>query len=437
MRLVLIASTLLLAGAAPQEQPAGAPSSAPTARPTNVVLIMADDLGYECIAANGGTSYSTPRLDRMAAEGIRFTDCHSTPLCTPSRVQIMTGQYSFRNYERFGYLNPKERTFGNVFQDAGFATCIVGKWQLTYGDVDERRPATFGFDTWCLWNAGQAKKWRYQDPLLNVDGDIKRFHGEYGPDVCLDHGLRFIEEHADDPFFVYFPMILPHAPFVRTPDTAHLGEGGSRQENFSAMVTYMDKLVGRLLDRLVELDIDENTLVLFVGDNGVNRTLKSDWNGSSVAGGKSFTTHAGTHVPMIAWWPGTAEPAVLDDLVDLTDFLPTIADVSGIEIGDGTPCDGRSFAPRLRGEAGDPRDWIFCHYDPRWDVPGRPGRYAYDGRHKLYDDGRLYDVRADRVEEAPLGADDDSTAPARAALQAVLDSMPAWTPPEKAVRPGR
>src|SRR5690554_6870563 len=123
----------------------------------NIVLIMADDMGYECLGVNGSTEYKTPNLDRLAREGIRFENCYSQPLCTPSRVKIMTGKYNFRNYEDFGYLNPKEKTFGNLFKEAGYATCIAGKWQLNGlnrdnpGNQDVTRPNHFGFDEYCLW----------------------------------------------------------------------------------------------------------------------------------------------------------------------------------------------------------------------------------------------------------------------------------------------
>ena len=122
----------------------------------NIILIMADDMGYECLSCNGGLSYSTPMLDELAASGIRFTNCYQ-PLCTPSRVKIMTGKYNFRNYEYFGYLDETEFTFGTLMKEAGYATCIAGKWQLnglSYnlpGYDDNSRPHLFGFDEYCLW----------------------------------------------------------------------------------------------------------------------------------------------------------------------------------------------------------------------------------------------------------------------------------------------
>ncbi|MBT7068865.1 MAG: sulfatase-like hydrolase/transferase, partial [Verrucomicrobia bacterium] len=158
------------------------PVSAATERPAkqpNIVLIMADDLGFETIGCYGAKDYKTPHIDALAAKGVRFNHCYSQPLCTPSRVQIMTGRYNHRNYEGFGYLNPKEVTFGNVLKKAGYQTCIAGKWQLC-GDAST--VTAFGFDEHCLWNmhsyrggtpnAKEPKEWfsRYDAPTLYRNG---------------------------------------------------------------------------------------------------------------------------------------------------------------------------------------------------------------------------------------------------------------------------
>ncbi|MCP4450008.1 MAG: sulfatase-like hydrolase/transferase, partial [Planctomycetes bacterium] len=139
----------------------------------NILLIMADDLGYECVGANGGTSYQTPVLDRLAATGMRFEHCYAQPLCTPSRVKIMTGIYNVRNYVKFGVLDRKQTTFAHLFKKAGYATCIAGKWQLGK-EVDA--PQHFGFDEFCLWQyfRGNTDKaghdTRYENPHLEING---------------------------------------------------------------------------------------------------------------------------------------------------------------------------------------------------------------------------------------------------------------------------
>lgn len=186
---------------------AGGAGAAAGERP-NIVLIMADDMGFECVGANGGESYKTPNLDNLAVTGVRFEQCYSQPICTPSRVQIMTGIYNSRNYLRFGLLDPQAYTFGNLLKDAGYATCVVGKWQLD-GGFDA--PGRFGFDEYCLWQVTRRPN-RYPNPGLEVNGqEIDYKNGQYGPDIVSDYACDFIERHAggDQPFFLYYPMILP------------------------------------------------------------------------------------------------------------------------------------------------------------------------------------------------------------------------------------
>ena len=149
----------------------------------NLILIMADDLGYETIGANGGTSYKTPNLDKLAATGARFTHCYVQPLCTPTRVQLMTGLYNIRNYINFGNMNPKAVTFANHLKPAGYATCITGKWQLGH---DLELPKKFGFDEYCLWQHTRRPA-RYANPGLEINGVEKNYSsGEYGPDLVND-----------------------------------------------------------------------------------------------------------------------------------------------------------------------------------------------------------------------------------------------------------
>ena len=178
-------------------------------RRPNVILIMADDLGYETIGANGGTSYPTPNLDRLAAGGMRFTHCYVQPLCTPTRVQLMTGRYNVRNYVNFGQMDPQAVTFGNRFKEAGYLTCVAGKWQL---GQDPQLPKKFGFDEHCLWQHTRRPP-RYVNPGLEINGVAKDFgQGEYGPDLVNEYAIDFIKRHRERPFFLYYPMILTHGP---------------------------------------------------------------------------------------------------------------------------------------------------------------------------------------------------------------------------------
>ncbi len=201
----------------------------------NLILIMADDLGYETLGANGGTSYKTPQLDRLAASGTRFTHCYVQPLCTPTRVQLMSGQYNIRNYVRFGFLKPGTVTFANLLRDHGYQTGIAGKWQLGQA-VD--LPKQFGFDEACLWQHTRRPP-RYANPGLEYNGVEKDFkNGEYGPDLVNDFAIDFVTRHRDGPFLLYYPMMLTHGPYLPTPDSKDWdpkaeGEPGDKNRSIS------------------------------------------------------------------------------------------------------------------------------------------------------------------------------------------------------------
>lgn len=414
---------------------------AQTARP-NIVLVMADDLGYETLGAYGSASYRTPELDRLAEGGMRFTHTYSQPLCTPSRVQIMTGRYNHRNYTNFGVLPRGEITFAHVLQAAGYATAISGKWQLRGHDTQWAQvegqgqlPDEAGFDEYLLWQVHAERRdgERYAEPLVERNGSEPFVvEGGYGPDVFTDFLLDFIERQVTgrpgQPFFAYYPMALPHDPFVPTPDSA--GWDGDRYASdpayFADMVSYMDKVVGRIVRRLDELGVRDETLVLFTGDNGTSRRITSRMaDGTTVAGDKGRPTDGGTRVPFIASWPGAIPGGrVSDALVDFTDFLPTLADAAGAELPADRKLDGHSLMPLLRGEVDEVRDWIFCDYTPRW-ANLVDARFARDRRYKLYADGRFYDVSADVLEERPLPDSGLSTpaATAQRRLQTVLIEM--------------
>lgn len=369
----------------------------------NVVLIMADDLGYETIGANGGTSYKTPVLDRLAGTGVRFDRCYVQPLCTPTRVQLMTGSYNVRNYVTFGSMDPKAVTFGNIFKDAGYATCIAGKWQL---GADRSLPKKFGFDEHCLWQHTRRPP-RYANPGLEINGQEKDYrNGEYGPDLVNDYALDFITRHKDKPFFLYYPMILTHGPYQPTPhsptwDPKAVGEAVNRDEkHFGHMVEYMDKLMGEVVAHLDRLGIRGNTLLVFLGDNGTGRGTRSMMGDRTVVGGKGLTTAAGMHVPLIVSWPGKiASGRVCSDLVDSTDFLPTISEAAGVTAPAVLKIDGRSFLPQLRGETGNPRQWIYSWYSPRGE---NLREFVFNQRFKLYRTGEFYDLAKDSAENAPL-----------------------------------
>ena len=405
----------------------------------NVVLVLIDDFGYECVTANGGESYKTPVMDKLAATGVRFEQCHVQPLCTPTRMQLMTGLSNRRNYTHFGHMDPSQRTFGNVFKEAGYATCITGKWQLSNGFEG---PAHFGFDEYCLWQLTR-RPGRYKNPGLEINGKLHDYTmDEYGPDIVSDYALDFISRKKDEPFFLYYPMMLTHAPYDATPDSpdyieskAAKGRGARKNDplgHFPDMVAYTDKLIGKLVAKLEELHFRDNTVLLILGDNGTGRGTPSRFKGQDVAGGKGLTTTWGTHVPAIGNWPGHfASGKVCTDLIDATDFLPTLCAAAQVPVPEAPKLDGRSFLPQLMGEKGTPRDWLYSWYNPSGG-PTAQAEFAHDADFKLYTDGRFYAVQADDKEKSPLVGDalDEKAKAAKIKLQAALKQFEGPRPPE-------
>ena len=403
---------------------ANAPQAATTKKP-NLILIMADDLGYETIGANGGTSYRTPVLDKLAATGARFEHCHVQPLCTPTRVQLMTGQYNVRNYLNFGTLDPRAVTFGNLLKDAGYETCITGKWQL---GRDADLPKKFGFDEACLWQHTRRPP-RYANPGLEFNGVERNYaNGEYGPDLVNEFAMDFIARQAGRPFFLYYPMMLTHAPYQPTPDSRDwdpkaTGERESQNaRHFGEMVEYMDKLIGKLVAKLDALGLRNNTLIVFVGDNGTGKGTRSMMGDRVVIGGKGTTTSAGMHVPLIVNWPGRVPAKVHSDLVDSTDFLPTLLAAAGEKPPAGLKLDGHSFLPQLRGEPGQPRDWVYSWYSPRQGADLTVREFAFNQRFKLYRTGEFFDLTDDIAEKRPLDVA-TLTGDAKAAAKMLRDAL--------------
>ncbi len=413
----------------------------------NIILILADDVGIDGFNCYGGDSYETPRIDELAATGLRFSHAYSQPLCTPTRVQIMTGKYNHRNWTYFGILDPEETTFGHRMKTAGYQTFIAGKWQLqSYDPPDwpnaERRRgsgmkvAEAGFDEYSLFHSWETedKGSRYPDPKMDNNGTIETFEGKYGEDIWVDKIADFMERNkdADEPMFVYYPMALPHWPFNPTPDSEAWKDESRRYEEstefFPDMMTYMDKIVGQLVDNLEEQGLRENTLVIFYSDNGTDQRITSKMGGIDIKGGKALPIQSGVRVPLIVNWPGMVKPGVCEDLVDASDFVPTLADIARLKVEDWWQTDGQSFAPQLFGRVhSTPRDSIFCWYDPRpgWDKE-KFGRsvFALDKQYKRYRDGRL--MRIDPllpIETEITGELDAEAKAADAKLSAVIEKL--------------
>ena len=269
----------------------------------NIVLIMADDSAVDNYSCYGSDFFQSPRLDHLAETGARFNYCYSEPVCTSSRVKIMTGRDGVRNYVNFGTLDKSETTFGTMLKDAGYATAVAGKWQL-HAPPNGSLPEDSGFDAYCLWNFPGTGSERYWNPSLNQNGTILNTSvGDYGPDIVSDFLVDFMEENHDRPFFVYYPMILVHNPFPETPDsqpaTKEEAEFGKGLKNYRDMVAYADKMVGKLVDAVDRLGLREKTIFIYTADNGTNRTLTYPFNGAYYKGEKAYATEGGYHVPLI------------------------------------------------------------------------------------------------------------------------------------------
>ena len=408
----------------------------------NIILIMSDDLGYEVINANGGTSYETPTLNELARTGIRFENAHAQPLCTPTRIQLMTGKYNFRNYIGFGLMDPKEKTFGHIMSDNGYKTLISGKWQLySYNPPDEmpedrnkgQQIEDAGFDEYCVWHAHQTeeKGSRYKNPIIYQNGEYlskEITEGNYGEDIFCDYILDFIDRNTDDPFFVYFPMTLTHRPLEPTPDSEEFAifdppsnqtlggktwnelEGWADDAKYyKDMVEYHDKTIGRIVEKLDQLNIREETLIIYLGDNGSPIEVSSYMGNQEIPGGKGKTIDTGTHVPLICNWKNNIpESIVSTDLVDSTDFLPTIFDAAELQYPENYIVDGKSFYPQLTGEKGNPRDWIFFHFDAGGRNKKPIQRFLRNHLWKLYEDGRMFDMKNDLYESKVIFPENDS-----------------------------
>ena len=432
----------------------------------NIILIMSDDLGYEVLGANGGISYKTPYLDEMAATGMRFENGHVMPLCTPTRVSVMTGKYNFRNYIGFGIMSPEEVTFGHLFSEAGYNTCISGKWQLySYNPPGEwpeyrsngQRIEDAGFDEFCVWHAHhtEEKGSRYKNPIIYENGKYRDdTEGKYGDNIFCDYIIDFIGRKKDDdnPFLVYWPMVATHKPHEPTPDSPEWDDFDPPSNRYRGlntweeierdqseddprfyrdMVEYHDKVIGRLLDYLSKQGLSEDTLVIYLGDNGTPDDVCSMVHQhNEICGGTGKTNDRGTHVPLIVSMPGTVPAGtVTPDMIETTDFLPTIVDASGLEVPEGYVIDGRSFYPQLTGGKGNRRDWMFFHFEPDGQAKGRGGssriRFVRDIEWNLYETGELYDLRVDLDEDVPIYEEDDTPeqAASRARLKPVFAQM--------------
>ena len=390
--------------------------------PPNVVIIFADDLGYGDLGAYGHPTIRTPNLDRMAAEGQRWTSFYSqAPVCSPSRAALLTGRIHLRS-GMFGRrqgvffqdshhgLPDGEVTLAEALREAGYATGIVGKWHL--GHQPEYRPLRHGFDSWfgipysndMDWQVPPGRNARraaifdpaidyWHVPLMRNDVELERPADQTTiTRRYTEEAVRFIRENRGGPFFLYVPHTMPHVPLFRSAAFA----GRSAAGRYGDVIEEIDWSAGRILDTLREEALAERTLVIFSSDNGPWLSYRQHGGSAGLLRqGKGTTWEGGMRVPGIFWWPGTIEPGVVQEIGATTDLFTTIVPLAAGRVPDDRPLDGVDLSPVLFGTGPSPRDWM-AYY--------RMGElYAYRrGPYKLHlvTEGR-YGLGAERTEHDP------------------------------------
>ncbi len=347
----------------------------------NILFVLADDLGQEGISAYGGELVNTPNIDRLAEEGMKFTNMFVNPYCTPTRSELLTGRYPFRtntlfpiwDYERHkeNVLDRSQPSFARQLKKANYKTAIAGKWQLSFLSTQDW-VHDFGFDTyqfWQLMNADNERTTRYHNPYYRRDGEViySDTKDRYGPDVHVDFLVDFMENtHAEgQPFMAYYTALLPHYPWVPTPDSKEHTvpddnlHGQGTPKFYPDMIRRLDHNVGRLLNTLEKLGIADNTLVIFLTDNGTDQRLYSRIHGQTLYGGKATLTDRGSHVPLLMRWPGHIKPGSINsNMIEAADFLPTFCEIAGAPLP-GQFIDGQSFAKSLSGDGIiESKEWV-------------------------------------------------------------------------------
>jgi len=427
----------------------------------NILLILADDLGRELLSFYGGQSgYETPNLDRLARDGMRFQTCYATPMCVPSRVEILTGRYSFRNYFSWDHIDRSQPTVAQLLKRAGYRTAMAGKWHPK-GDwhLDPAPPVHAGFDKYCSYESdkmfAQAKAFagnRFWGGTILRNGAEEKLT-RYGPEVFSDFLVKFMKADRTRPFLAYYCMNSMHRPFQPTPDHPNAPLPGKpaprdwrgsrgKPENFRPMLKYADKMVGKLI--LAANQQKRETIIIFTADNGTDnvgeaKTIRSRFLDQSVRGGKYFPTELGVNVPLLVHWKGKTTPGqTCDKLVEFTDILPTLLDLAGVNPPADHHLDGRSIVPFLLGKAATPKPFVITwgNYENnsrRYKDPANNTDKLLDvirgPRFKYYSDGRLFNANRDIMEKNPIPAGKNPTADkARTELKTALEELRQTSP---------
>ena len=384
--------------------------------PPNVLLIMTDDQGCGDVAFTGNDRLQTPNLNRLAQDGTVVSSFYVAPVCAPTRASLMTGRYHQRTgvlgvIEGREFMVESEVTLAEVLKGAGYATALFGKWHL--GENYPWVPRAQGFDEFIGFLDGSNP---YFDQVLTRNGQPYPTEG-YLTEVFTDEAIRFIEEHRDEPFFVYLPYNAPHGP-LEVPDAyarpyADLPE---RTRKIYGMMAFVDENVGRLMRRLDALDLTEETLVLFLSDNGplFSETRRHN---CGFRGHKYTVYEGGMRVPLALRWPGhvPAGREVVRPAAHI-DVLPTVLDYAGVPLPDSLIVDGRSLRPLLTTAPEEkrrvwPERTLFMSYPGEHTLSDQepapyPGGMSVTGRYKMVDGDALYDLNADRGESNNLAEEE-------------------------------
>ena len=405
---------------------AAEPVASKPARP-NIVFIVCDDAGIDSFGCYGSDRFKnlSPNIDALAASGTRFDRCYATPLCGPSRCLLMTGRYGFRTGGMSNQTASRpsfkdEPSMANILQQAGYVTGMAGKWRQVSDS-----PGDWGFREYIT--DPTASGWFWEDKYTQNGEQISLGKGKkaYYPDIASDFAVDFFSRHRDEPFYFYLSEHLIHGPILRTPDSK---PNATPAQLYDDNLKYLDKTVGKIVAALEKLGLRERTLILFSADNGtstVGYTAEHDpaqitgsIGGRRMHGRKGALLEGGSRVPLIASWKGTLPAGgVRNDLIDFSALLPTFADLAGAKLPEGVKFDGHSFAPQLRGEPGNPRDWIFVQLGRGW--------YARNDGWKLNQKGELFSLKDAPFAEIPVAADttDAAAIAARKQLEGVLAEL--------------
>ena len=372
----------------------------------NIIIIMTDDQGWGDLSLTGNTNLHTPNIDRIAHEGAQFSNFYVSPVCSPTRAELLTGRYHPRSgvtdtSEGDERLNLDETTIADVFREAGYSTATFGKWHN--GMQYPYHPNGRGFDEFYGFCSGHWGD--YFSPPLEHNGKIVQGEG-YVPDDITGKALSFMEENRDNPFFLYIAQITPHRP-MQVPDEWWDKFKDKELELFSderysedidntraalAMCENIDWNVGRVMDKLEELEMANNTIILFLIDNGPNYYR---WNGG-MKGIKGSTDEGGVRSPLVIRWPGKIkEGLVVNEIAAIIDFLPTLTEMAGVEYQTLHPVDGISLKPLLLE---NDYEWeerlIFSHWNGRVSVRSQEYRLDHQGSlfNMVKDPGQFKDI---------------------------------------------